>query len=254
MKIWFFNLLALCFLMVCSAYAGVDPSLVMYLPLDENSGNTAKDLSPFKNDAVLKGKPAWVAGKYNSCIQIATGNWLEVKDSDSLDLTTAITINCWVLIKGMTAEHQSAVEKGDAWKAGEYNLLPCYNPDSVLLQMNDLPDSCDDEATGGKVNDGEWHHIAGTWDGKVIRTYIDGKKSSELACSGTLEKNSDPLYIGARGGNQRWMNGLIDEIKVYNRALSEAEIKTDKNDPTANLAVKVDGKSAITWGKIKTNF
>lgn len=256
MRIWFVSIVVLCFLVLFafSVYAGVDPTLVMYLPLDENNGNTASDLSPLGNHAVLKGKSAWTNGKYNSGIEIVSGGWMEVKDSDSLDLTKAMTINCWVLIKGMTAEHQSAVEKGDAWEAGEYNLLPCYNPDSVLLQMNDLPEGCDDEALGGKVNDGQWHHIAGTWDGKAIKTFVDGKETSKLDCAGELEKNSKPLYIGARGGSSRWMNGLIDEIKMYNRALNEAEIKQDMDNPTANLAVNADGKSAVTWGKVKSKM
>ncbi len=252
----FFNslLLLLLFLFPFSALGQLDPTLVLYLSMDENTGNIARDLSPFKNDAVFKGKPKWVQGKYGSGIELGTGNWLEVKDHPSLDMTTSLTINCWVLIKGMTGEHQSAVEKGDAWEVGEYNLLPCYNPDSVLLQMNDLPEECDDEALGGKVNDGLWHFIAGTWDGKVIRTFIDGKESSKLACAGSLGTNDDPLFIGCRGGTQRWLNGLIDEIKVYNRALSEEEIKRDMENPAANLSVTIYGKASATWGMLKSTY
>jgi len=255
MKICFLSF-SLCFLigLAFSVYAQVDSSLVMYLPLDENNGNVANDLSKYKNNAVLKGKPAWVPGKYNSGVQISANNWLEVKDADSLDLTDGITINCWVLINGLTGDHQSAVEKGTVWGPGEYNLLPCYNPESVLLQMNDLPDNCDDEALGGKVDDKEWHHIAGMYDGKMIRIYIDGKESASLACSGELEKNTDPLFIGCRAGSSRWMNGLIDEIKVYNRALSADEIKKDMDDPSANLAVDSKNKLAATWGSIKSKF
>ena len=256
MKTWFLLLVAFCLLfgLSVSGYsAGLDPTLVMYLPLNENKGNSAKDLSPFKNDAEFKGKPAWVPGKYNSGIQISASNWLEVKDADSLDLTSALTINCWVLIKAATGDNQSAVEKGAVWGPGEYNLLPVYSG-SVLLQMNDLPEECDDEALGGKADDGEWHHIAGTFDGKTIKTYVDGKETSKLACAGTLEKNGDSLFIGCRGGSGRWMNGIIDEIKIYNRALSADEIKKDMDDPTANLSVTINGKSAVAWGKLKIKF
>jgi len=243
-----------CFWISSYYVQAADTTIMLYLPLDENQGKVAIDLSAYKNDATLKGNAKWTPGKYGSGIDIATGNWLEVRDSDSLDLTEAMTINCWVLIRGLTGDHQSAVEKGAAWAAGEYNLLPCYNPDSVLLQMNDLPDGCDDEALGGKVNDGSWHFIAGTWDGKVIKTYVDGKETSNLACAGTLMTNNDPLYIGSRGGSARWMNGLIDEIKMYNRALSANELKIDMEDPTANLVVKETGKLAATWGSLKAKI
>jgi len=255
LKIWFLFFAFCLFLgLPFSLYsAGLDPSLVMYLPLDENTGKIAKDLSPFKNDAEFKGKPTWVQGKYNSGVLLGIGNWLEVKDADSLDLTDGITINCWVLIKSLTGDHQSAVEKGAAWGPGEYNLLPVYSG-NVLLQMNDLPDECDDEAIGGKVDDGLWHHIAGTFNGKVIKTYIDGKESSSLSCVGSLDKNSDPLFIGCRGGSSRWMDGVIDEIKIYNRALTADEIKKDMEDPKANLSVNVNGKLSVTWGKLKTKY
>ena len=51
------------------------------------------------------------------------GNYLEVKDSDSLDMTKSLTVSCWVKIIGVTADHQSGIEKGTAWASGEYNLL-----------------------------------------------------------------------------------------------------------------------------------
>jgi hypothetical protein len=142
------------------------------------------------------------------------------------------------------------VEKGAAWAVGEYNLLPVYSG-SILLQINDLPDECDDEAIGGSVVDQEWHFITGAWDGKTIIVYIDAEESKAMPCKGKLGTNNESLYIGCRGGSQRWMNGFIDEIKIYNRALSVDEIKIDMEDPTANLAVDVVDKLAVTWGNLK---
>jgi len=251
MKTAFFILVLFCCLGVLPSYGKtLDPSMVLYLPLDENEGNIAKDLSDYKNDATLKGKPKWAPGKFNSGIEISANNYLEVKNSDSLQITDALTISCWVKINGVTADHQSGVEKGASWAVGEYNLLPVYSG-GVLLQMNDLPEECDDEAIGGSVVDQEWHFITGTWDGKTITVYIDAKESKSMPCKGKLGTNNESLYIGCRGGNQRWMNGFIDEIKIYNRALSVNEIKIDMEDPTANLAVDVVGKLAVTWGNLK---
>ncbi len=245
---WGFLAVAISLYFVGVGIAAQDESLVLYLPLDENQGDTALDQSQYHNDATLNGKPKWVDGRFNSALELGTNNFLTVADSDSLDITDALTINCWVNVAG--GGTQSAVEKGASWAAGEYNLLPVYNG-GVLLQMFDLPEGCDDEAIGGIVSDQQWHFIAGTWDGKVIRIYIDGDLSKELACKGALTPNTGSLYIGSRGGGERWMNGSIDEIKIYNRALSEEELKVDMEDPGASLAVSLTGKLTTLWAQLK---
>jgi len=249
MKTAFFILIFIGCLWALASYGkAIDPSLVLYLPLDENDGNIARDETEYKNDAIFKGKPKWAPGKFNSAVELGTGNYLEVQDSDSLDITDALTISCWVKIMGPTGDNQSAVEKGAAWVVGEYNLLPEYGG-GVLLQMFDLPEACNDEAIGGSVVDKKWHFITGTWDGKTIIVYIDAEESRTLPCKGTLGTNNDPLFIGCRGGGQRWVNGFIDEIKIYNRALSVDEIKADMEDPS--LAVDTVDKLAVTWGNLK---
>jgi len=74
-----------------------------------------------------------------------------------------------------------------------------------------------------------------------------------MECAGTLGTNDDPLYIGARGGTVRFVTGALDEIKVYNYALSEAEIQKDMDDPAGSSAVKPVDKLAVTWGTIKSH-
>lgn len=193
--VFFLLILGGCLWVLPSYGKAIDPSMVLYLPLDENEGNTAMDLSGYNNNATLKGKAKWAPGKFESGIELGTSNYLLVQDSDSLDITDALTISCWVRIMGTTGDNQSGVEKGSGWVVGEYNILPEYGG-GVLLQMNDLPDGCDDEAIAGSVVDKQWHFITGTWDGKTIIVYIDGEESKTLACKGKLGTNNDPLYIG----------------------------------------------------------
>jgi hypothetical protein len=244
--------LALCCVFVQRIGAS-DGSIVLYLPLDENNGNTANDLSGLRNDAILKGGAKWMPGKFNSGVQLVANNYLEVKDSDSLDITKAITIEFWSKIYALTADHQSGVEKGTAWSAGEYNLLPVYSG-TIMFQLFDLPDACNDAANGPNVADGEWHFVVGIWDGKNIIINVDGLEKQNMACAGELNKNSDSLYIGCRAGSSRWMNGMLDEVKIYNRALSVTEIKNDMENPAANLAVSPKSKLASTWGSLKASF
>lgn len=239
-----------------SIYAGADPTMVLYLNLDENSVKIAHDLSNFANDASLMGNPKWAPGKFGTCIEFGASNYLKVNDSNSLDVTKGLTINLWAKLAKLTGAQQSGVEKGTAWTVGEYNLCPEYNG-GVILRIFDLPEGCDDEGQGGSsatVANGEWHFVAGTWDGDMIRIYIDDKEVNKIACKGELSPNSDAVFIGCRNGAERWVYGFMDEIKIYNRALNADELKADMANPAANLSVTTDSKSTITWGKVKSKY
>ena len=99
------------------------------------------------------------------------------------------------------------------------------------------------------IQDGTWHHIAGTYDGKAIKVYIDGAEKASLDCVGEIKVGDGSTYVGSRGGTQRWVNGTLDEIKVFNRALSADEVKADMEKTTT--AVNAKSKLAVSWAQIK---
>jgi len=240
------------FIVSIKSWAKPPEEMVLYLSFDEENGNIVEDLSIYKNNAEIKGNPKRVKGRFGMALELNGSNdYLVVKNAPSLQLTEALTISCWVKITGGGAQ-QSAVEKEPAWQAGEYNLIPVYNG-LVLLQMYDLPDDCDDEGAMGSVKDNNWHYVVGTWDGKAVYTYIDGELNSKRDCGGgKLEKGSGDLYIGSRGGTERFLMGLIDEVKIYNRALSNDEIKDDMTNPRYNLSVdELAEKLSVLWGSLK---
>ena len=234
--------------LIAPLFDGVADEMVLYLSFDEGAGKVAKDLSPFGHEATFKGKPKWIDGVFGKALEFDAKTSGEIPDHASLDITDALTIETWALVKGGEAI-QSAVEKGRAWVSGEYNLAALYNGGSIL-QFFDLPEVCNDDNIGPSIQDGEWHFLVGTWDGKTIKLYIDGKLESEMPCKGKLSPNNDPLFIGARGGSGRFLTGALDEIKMYNYALTREEILNDMKDP-APKAVDSQGKLATTWGTIK---
>ena len=129
----------------------------------------------------------WVSGKYGGGMEFGAEKFLEIADSDSLDLTTTLSISMWVKIAEGGEATQSGLEKQPAWQDGEYNLAAVYSG-GVLLQAADWPDECDDEAvTSEGIQDGTWHHIAGTYDGKAIKVYIDGAEKASLDCVGEIK-------------------------------------------------------------------
>jgi hypothetical protein len=75
------------------------------------------------------------------------------------------------------------------------------------------------------VNDGSWHHVAGVYDGKKICLYVDGKLDVSSEGSGYINKNDWPVLIGenAQRTERQW-NGLIDDVRIYNCGLTEADV------------------------------
>ena len=131
-------------------------------------------------------------------------------------------------------------------------MYPVYGG-GTLAQFNDLPDGCDDEGVGPDIRgDGGWHHLAAVWDGKIIYLYIDGKETRVTPCAGELGTNVRDVYIGSRNGGERFLIATVDEVRIYNRALTPEEIALDME--TSGLSVSPIEKMAVSWGKVKQQY
>lgn len=230
-----------------------DDSPVLYFTFDEGKGGTVKDQSSYKNDGIILGNPKWVGGKFGSALEFdGDGDTVEVKHNDSLNMTTAVTMEMWVKVPPVGGlVNQVGIEKGTWDAAGEYSLYPVYEVgDGTLVQFNDLPDGCDDENAGRRIRDNAWHHLAGVWDGKTIFLYIDGEVDRSSQCAGKLGTTTQKLYIASRMGSSRFLVGTVDEVRVYNRALTREEIREDM-ETLGSAYVSPSGTLAVCWGKVK---
>jgi len=221
--------------------------LVLHLTFDKFSGPVIKDESGFGHDATFNVQPQEIKGPLGDQAAKLDGvSWAEVEDSDGLDLMETLTIEAWVFIG--SDEKQIVVEKGATWKRdGEYSLL-FYEKRRPVIQAQDLPDNCDDEAVGDEIPRNTWTHIAGTWDGKIFKLYINSELNVELECAGKLLKSKESLYIGSRGGGLRFLKGSIDDLRIYNYALDEKQIRLDMEN---KLSISKKGKVATVWGRLK---
>ena len=220
------------------------PQPLLWLQFDEGEGDVLLDASGNENHATLHGDVEWVTGFQGTvdgdgllalqpdaggAARFGDGRWATVPHHEMFHLTERVTVACWVSLEGDgdgdgMSYQQAVFEKGSGWQAGLYSLMPDFN-NNVLFQAFDLPLVCQDSLQGGYILGEGWRHIAGTIDGDKIRVYVDGEMVDDLNCPGVLKTNDEPLYIGARGGEQRWFPGVVDELYVYGEALTDEQVK-----------------------------
>ena len=212
-------------------------SLVAAYGFNENTGTSTADQSGNGNAASFTNSPTWsTSGKFGSAISFNGSNaYLKVNDANILDLTSGMTLEAWVNPTSLSS-YRTVISKEN----GTTNLAYALSANnSTTSSSNQRPDSririgtTTKTATGtAKLAANTWTHLASTYDGANLRLYVNGSLVSTLAVTGAITVTANQLCIGgspALGG--QYFPGLIDEVRIYNRALSSAEISTDMVTP-----------------------
>lgn len=227
--------------------AGIE-GMVMFLPFDEGSGDKVKDLSGTGNDGTIV-NATWVkAGKIGSCLSFGGGSHVEIAHSKSLSLTDAITIMAWTNMAADSSGEMAIVSKGQ-WAANDLPYELTETPGDVIFWQF-YNDAGRDGCSPNSPTISEWHHIGATFDGKVFKCYIDGKFGEEFGYVGKMPENTAPVTVGMRTKSKDcFFKGMIDEVAIFNRALSEDEVKGAMDG--IETAVEQKEKLATSWGNLK---
>ena len=213
--------------------------LVGWWKLDEGSGNTAADAGDKGLDGSLVGDTSWVDGIVAGALAFdGDGDYVDVGKDPAFDITQQITISAWIKVNAFDREWQAIITKGDsAWRlqrSGNNNTLQfaCSNLVVPGNRWGSISGTAD-------VNDGRWHHTAGTYNGSQICLYVDGKLDVSSTASGTIKINNQPVYIGENAERPtRFWNGLIDDVRLYSYDLSADEVAKLYEDSLAASAEK----------------
>jgi len=210
-----------------------DPSLVGWWKLDETSGLTAADSSLFGNDGILT-SGEWTNGVVGGALEFdGTEGYVSVPSSSSLQLTSALTIAGW--IKANSWDSGNDVDPIARKGEGNPNNYQLAVVDGRATFYLDGGEADDDGFVGNTpLNTDQWYHIAATWDGVAVRIYVDGVVDNDPSDSrgDAIGTDTRPFYLGGRSGADLF-DGTLDDIRLYNRALSEAEIKSLAARPKA---------------------
>jgi hypothetical protein len=203
-----------------------DPNLVAHWELDGD----ANDSSANAYDGTAEGSYEWTTGKVGSGAIDLSGGWVVVEDEGNtprLRPKHYVSVMAWVYIDGQVGEDSKLVIKGandeetfgleaDGEDGAAFIMRDANNPDSVLKVIS-----------GGNVIAGnEWIHIAGTYDQNEQLIYVNGvvEDSNARGAVDLFTDANDGLGIGGRYGDGADFEGKIDDVRVYDRAVTAAEI------------------------------
>jgi hypothetical protein len=209
------------------AAAGTGP--VAAYSFDAGSGSTVADATGNGNTGTINNATWSASGHSGSALSFNGSNaWVTVPDNASLDLTTGYTLEAWVKPTAANGQWRAAVIKEDpAQSELDYGLygLTDSGPPSAHVLVGNPPDTYLRGTTAPPLN--SWTHVAATYDGTTLRVYANGVQQASKAVSGAIDTSTGALRIGGNSIWGEWFAGLIDDVRVYNRALTTTELQTD---------------------------
>ena len=236
-----------CLLFSLATYAvGIpDPSLVGYWPFDEKAGKKAEDVSGNGNDGKLIDGPKWVEGKFGSALEFGGGSYVEVADDPSLDLINSATLMAWFKLTDKLTDTSRMMSKNNSI----FVIFDFSNKSSLDFLVK--PDNHFAESKTVDWKQGDWYHFAGSFAKGKMNIYINGQLEGEKKNATGIAPSDLDLWIGADDWKMPASSfpGVIDEVRIYNKALTEGEIK--KLMTTPMVVSKTLDKLPVAWSRLK---
>jgi len=201
-------------------------SLVGYWSFDNIQGTVVPDLSGTGNDGTLNGAPLSIAGPFGNALQLdGASDYVDCGNAESLNITDKLTVSAWV--RTVDAGDPAGGEMG-----GQNHYVSKHNSYQFKHRTNLLIFAIWDGgpyATRISIDNsfnGEWHHVVGTYDGTVLKTYVDGNLEGDAPHEGDIDLNGLNVNIG-KNPNQNDQNfeGAIDEVMIFARDLNASHVQ-----------------------------
>jgi hypothetical protein len=199
------------------------------------------DRSGNGNTGTIAGASRTTSGKYGRALSFnGSSNWVTVADSNSLDLTSGMTLEAWVYPQSNSGVRDVIMKEGSAIDI--YNLY--HRNWRGRPEGNVFANGVNRVVEGtSSISQNIWTHLATTYDGTNLRLYVNGVQRAVQALTGTIATSSGVLRIGGNSVWGEYFRGRIDDVRIYNRALAQSEIQSDMNTPVTASRGAVDGIS-----------
>ncbi|MBI5684491.1 MAG: LamG domain-containing protein [Verrucomicrobia bacterium] len=207
----------------------------------DTSGASQTDSSGYGNTGTLGGNATWTSswsGRAGVISFDGNNDFIQAADSPSLSITGDMTVAAWVYVNDLSGFRSIVSKNGFIYPAGPVPY------DFYLFKDTGIPSFLrgDDSTYGGAtgavaVNAGEWHHVAVTQSGTAVNFYLDGASAGSATISTPTADANQPLYIGNRGDSGTDFYGYLDDVRIYDNALSAGQIAALVPEPSSIMLV-----------------
>jgi len=207
--------------------------LVGYWLMNEGSGSSVKDISGKRNHGVLVNRPQWTGFKSGGAIDFnGTDQYIEIQHDNSFN-NDYISISGW-FISRRHVKYQELIRKGDNSGSQSFSVIFGY-PDADDIRLSIFINSNWRHGTPVALQLNKLYHVVGTYDGSNIRLYLNGVEVAPYGYTGTMTVSPDVVNIARRSSGDREFDGIIDHIRIYDRALLSSEAKQLYQEPFADI-------------------
>ena len=183
------------------------------------------DSSGNGNNGTISNATWSTSGKYGDALQFnGTSSLVTIPDSASLQLSSGMTLEAWVNPTTVNANWRDVVYKGNDNYFLEATSSNGSLPDAGLITGGSYADAYGTAALATNT----WTFLTETYDGSTLRLYVNGSQVASTAHTGSITTSTNPLPIGGDSLYGQYFAGLIDNVRIYNVALSAAQIQTDR--------------------------
>lgn len=214
--------------LICKTIPETGDAPIVALSFNEGSGTSANDRSGNGHTGNISGATWTTSGKYGKALFFdGVNDVVVVNDTAMLDVTKALTIEAWVYPTVVPSYWKAIVQKqSDAY------LLAAGSSTGAPSMGGTINGACCTHAVAPtRLAVNIWTHITGTYDGVVMRLYINGVQVASRPATGSLQVTTNPLRIGGNTYAGEFFQGRIDEVRIYNKTLTPQQIQTDMTQP-----------------------
>jgi tetratricopeptide (TPR) repeat protein len=219
----------------------VAPKSVSLVAQYKFEGNAADTSTAQPGPAgILVGSPTYEAGPFGQAVCFDGNDYVDCGNRSSFNLTRQLTVATWIKVNKFDKKYQTIISKGDnSWRlarANESDSIEFACDGTAATKWNGTGEVPWAVVGTTSANDGKWHHIAGVFDGSTLYLYIDGVLEAAKSGANSVSISKHNVLIGANAQvpGREW-NGLIDDVRIYDYALSQAEIASVMGKSEINL-------------------
>ncbi|MHC4095219.1 MAG: lamin tail domain-containing protein [Planctomycetota bacterium] len=212
-----------------------EEGLVANWKFDDGSGGTATD-SAGTNNGTLNGDPTWTSGRLDGALNFdGAGDYVTVAPVAAL-IGNTVTAQAWIRLSEYAMWSPILTQNAGN---GYYFYVASGKPSFYIVVSPSYVQAISPEV----INTNQWYHVAGTNDGSNLKLYIDGRLKDTDSSTGYLGVNNI-AKIGGEPGTSYYFTGLIDDVRIYNRAVSESEFQ-DISDPKGHWNHKDSWRASV---------